>query len=80
MKKWKHINFEQRKTISSGISHKMKVKDIGELLDLDPTGISREVKIIRGIIHLILKISHIVNKKVFILLCYIVYVQKISIK
>ena len=44
MKKWKHINFEQRKTISSGISHKMKVKDIGELLDLDPTGISREVK------------------------------------
>ena len=44
MKKWKHINFEQRKAIASGISHKMKVKDIGELLDLDPTGISREVK------------------------------------
>ena len=28
MKKWKHINFEQRKTIASGISHKMKLKDI----------------------------------------------------
>ena len=80
MKKRKHINFEQRKTISSSISHKMKVKVEGELLDLDSTLISREVKIIRGIIHLILKISHIVNKKVFILLCYIVYVQKISIK
>jgi IS30 family transposase len=44
MKKWKHINFEQRKTIASGIAHKMKVKNIGELLELDPTGISREVK------------------------------------
>ena len=50
MKKWKHINFEQRKTIASGISHKMKVKDIGELLDLDPTGISREVKRNRTIV------------------------------
>lgn len=44
MKKWKHINFEQRKTIASGIAHNMKVKDLGELLNLDPTGISREVK------------------------------------
>lgn len=44
MKKWKHINFEQRKTIASGIAHKLKLKDIGELLDLDPTGISREVQ------------------------------------
>ena len=49
MKKWKHINFEQRKTISSGISHKIKVKDLGELLELDPTGISREVKRNRSI-------------------------------
>lgn len=30
MKKWKHINFEQRKTIASGISHNMKVKDLGK--------------------------------------------------
>lgn len=44
MKKWKHINFDQRKTIASGVAHKMKVKDIAELLDLDPTGVSREVK------------------------------------
>ena len=44
MKTWKHINFEQRKTITSGISHNMKLKTIGELLDLHPTGISREVK------------------------------------
>lgn len=44
MKKWKHINFEQRKTIASGIAHNMKLKTLGELLELDPTGISREVK------------------------------------
>ena len=35
MKKWKHINFEQRKTIASGIAHKMKLKDIAELLYLE---------------------------------------------
>ncbi len=50
MKKWKHINYEQRKTIASGIAHQMKAKYIGELLDLHPTGISREVKRNRNII------------------------------
>ncbi len=50
MKKWKHINFEQRKTIASGVAHKMKVKDLGELLSLDPTAISREVKRNRSIV------------------------------
>ena len=50
MKKWKHINFEKRKTIASGIAHKMKLKDIAELLYLDPTGISREVKRNRTIV------------------------------
>ena len=50
MKKWKHINYEQRKTISSGISHQLKLKNIAELLDLDPTGISREVKRNRRIV------------------------------
>ena len=50
MKKWKHINFEQRKTIASGIAHQMKLKNIGELLELDPTGISREVKRNREIV------------------------------
>ena len=50
MKKWKHINFEQRKTIASGIAHKMKLKDIAELLYLDTTGVSREVKRNRTIV------------------------------
>lgn len=44
MKNWKHINFKQRKTICSCVAHNYKVKDIGELLDLDPTSISKEVK------------------------------------
>jgi Transposase and inactivated derivatives, IS30 family len=44
MKKWKHINFEQRKFITSSISHNYKLKEIGELLSLDPTSISKEVK------------------------------------
>jgi len=59
MKKWKHINFEQRKTIASAIAHKMKVKDIGELLELDPTGISREVKRNRIIVEPIKQINDI---------------------
>lgn len=50
MKKWKHISFEQRKTIASGIVHNMKVKNLGELLELHPTGISREVKRNRTIV------------------------------
>ena len=43
-KEWKHINFEQRKTISSSIAHNYKVKEIAEILDVDPTSISKEVK------------------------------------
>ena len=50
MKKWKHINYDQRKTISSGISHNIKLKNIAELLDVDPTAISREVKRNRSIV------------------------------
>ena len=50
-KKWKHINFEQRKTIASSISHNVKLKFIGELLELDSTGISREVKRNRTIVN-----------------------------
>ena len=41
---WKHINFEQRKTIHSSISHNFKLIQIAELLNLDPTSISKEVK------------------------------------
>ena len=44
MKDWKHLTFEQRKTISSGISHKYKLKDIAENLLVDPTCVSKEVK------------------------------------
>ena len=41
MKEWKHLTFEQRKTISSGISHKYKLKEIGESLLVDPTSICK---------------------------------------
>ena len=44
MKTWKHINLEQRKVISSGISHNDKLIDIAERLELDPRSISKEVK------------------------------------
>ena len=44
MKNWKHLTFEQRKVISSGISHKYKLKNIGESLLVDPTSVSKEVK------------------------------------
>ena len=44
MKNWKHITLEQRKAISSGISHEKKLKEIGENLGIDPTSISKEVK------------------------------------
>ena len=53
MKNWKHINFEQRKTICSCVAHNYKVKDIGELLDLAPTSISKEVK--RNRVHMSLR-------------------------
>lgn len=43
-KNWKHINFEQRKTINSCISHNFKLIQIAKLLQLDPTSISKEVK------------------------------------
>lgn len=44
MKEWKHLTLEQRKVISSGISHEKKLKEIGEILQVDPTGVSKEVK------------------------------------
>ena len=44
MKNWKHITLEQRKIISSKISHECKLKEIGEELGIDPTSISKEVK------------------------------------
>ena len=50
MKKWKHITFEQRKIIASGVAQKMKAKDIAQLLDFDSTSISKEVKRNRTIV------------------------------
>ena len=44
MKDWKHISFDQRKVINSGIAHGYKLKEIGESLGLDPTSVSKEVK------------------------------------
>ena len=44
MKTWKHINFEQRKSINSCISHNYKLVNISKVLLLDPRSISREVK------------------------------------
>ena len=44
MKEWKHLTFEQRKTISSSISHNYKLREIGENLLVDPTSVSKEVK------------------------------------
>ena len=43
MKDWKHINFEQRKVMSPGISHNYKLKEIADTLGLNPTSISKEV-------------------------------------
>ncbi len=44
MKTWKHINFEQRKIISSCIAHEQKLVQIAKILELDPTSISKEIK------------------------------------
>ena len=44
MKTWKHINLEQRKIISSGISHNDKLVEIAERLELDPRSVSNEVR------------------------------------
>ena len=44
MKEWKHLSLDQRKVISSGLSHNYKLKDIAESLGFDPTSISKEVK------------------------------------
>ena len=43
-KTWKHINLEQRKLISSGISHNDRLIEISERPELDPRSISKEVR------------------------------------
>lgn len=44
MKTWKHLNEEQRKIISNGISKGSKLIEIAENIGFDPTSISKEVK------------------------------------
>lgn len=44
MKTWKHLNEEQRKIISNGISKESKLIEIAENIGFDPTSISKEVK------------------------------------
>ena len=44
MKNWKHITFEQRKIISSLLTKRYKLVEIADLLELDPTSISKEIK------------------------------------
>lgn len=44
MKTWKHLNLEQRKIISLGIVHNDKLIEIAGRLELDPSGISKEVR------------------------------------
>ena len=44
MKKWKHLNYEQRKLINNLVSKKMKCVEIADLLGVDPSTISKELK------------------------------------
>lgn len=44
MKNWEHLNFEQRKIIANQLSHGAKLCEIAQLLDKDPTSISKEIK------------------------------------
>ena len=44
MKTWKHLDIENRKIISSCISHDYKLINVSKILNYDPRGISREVK------------------------------------
>lgn len=59
MKNWEHLNFEQRKIIASQLSHGAKLCEIAQLLDNDPTSISKEIK--RN--HIATKTHHKDNKK-----------------
>ena len=44
MKKWNHFNFEQRKIIVSSLAQKRKLIEIADLLDVDPSAISKEIQ------------------------------------
>lgn len=44
MKNWEHLNFEQRKIIANLLSHGAKLCEIADLVQKDPTSISKEIK------------------------------------
>jgi IS30 family transposase len=44
MKAWKHLNFEQRKLIARLLSRESKLCEISDLLNIDATSISKEIK------------------------------------
>ena len=41
--KWEHLNTLQRKAISSGLSQNKSLKEIAEIVELDPTSVSKEI-------------------------------------
>lgn len=69
-KEWKHINFEQRKIISSGIAKNLKLKEIAFHLDIDPTSVSKEVKRNRDAILIGNKISICSKNERWPYVCY----------
>ena len=41
--KWEHINILQRKAIASGLAQHKSLKEIAEIVELDPTSVSKEI-------------------------------------
>lgn len=44
MKQWNHLNFEKRKIIASRLARKDKLVVIADLVDIDPSALSKEIK------------------------------------
>lgn len=44
MTRWKHFNFEQRKIIKQLLTYNKKLVEIANLLDKDPTSVSKEIQ------------------------------------
>ena len=42
--KWEHLNILQRRAIASGLANKKKLVEIAEIVELDPTSVSKEIK------------------------------------
>ncbi len=50
MKQWKHLSFDQRKMISHMLSKHYKLVEMADLLQVDPSSISKEIKRNRSLI------------------------------